>query len=200
MTSISVWTGNSEDTNLYFHMEQMKTCVPEAEPRFNINTVFPRCGIPMWKIRRPWDRLIFNMGIPILTSLFWNSSQISRAETSHYTPQYLRGVITYPCLLAPSIFFSLLYRAITWTDVDSSTLPCGIHMKAISQELCIRHPFSENTLSFSVISFVSNKLPAFPQGKLLTLRELPSKVSVKFSYVAKITSIGLITNVEWNQQ
>ena len=83
MTSISVWTGNSEDTNLYFHMEQMKTCVPEAEPRFNINTVFPRYGIPMWKIRRPWDRLIFNMGIPILTSLFWSSSQISRYWCIH---------------------------------------------------------------------------------------------------------------------
>ena len=28
--------------------------------------VFPDTGIPMLKIRRSWDRLIFNMGIPIL--------------------------------------------------------------------------------------------------------------------------------------
>ena len=31
----------------------------------NIKTIFPRMGIPMLKIRRSWDRLIFNMGIPI---------------------------------------------------------------------------------------------------------------------------------------
>ena len=35
-------------------------------PRLNIKTVFPRYGIPMLKIRRLRDRLIFNMGIPIL--------------------------------------------------------------------------------------------------------------------------------------
>ena len=34
--------------------------------RLNINTVFPGIGIPMLKIRRSLDRLIFNMGIPIL--------------------------------------------------------------------------------------------------------------------------------------
>ena len=34
--------------------------------RFNIKTVFPRYRIPMLKIRWSWDRLIFNMGIPIL--------------------------------------------------------------------------------------------------------------------------------------
>ena len=34
--------------------------------RLNIKTVFPRYGIPMLKIRRSRDRLIFNMGIPIL--------------------------------------------------------------------------------------------------------------------------------------
>ena len=32
----------------------------------NIKSVFPRYGIPMLKIRRSWDRLIFNMEIPIL--------------------------------------------------------------------------------------------------------------------------------------
>ena len=35
-------------------------------PRLNIKTVFPRYGIHMLKIRRSRDRLIFNMGIPIL--------------------------------------------------------------------------------------------------------------------------------------
>ena len=35
-------------------------------PYLNIKTVFPCIGIPMLKIRRSQDRLIFNMGIPIL--------------------------------------------------------------------------------------------------------------------------------------
>ena len=40
------------------------TCRPG--PSLNIKTVFPMCmGVPMLKIRRSRDRLIFNMGIPI---------------------------------------------------------------------------------------------------------------------------------------
>ena len=35
-------------------------------PRLNIGTVFPGMGILMLKIRRSRNRLIFNMGIPIL--------------------------------------------------------------------------------------------------------------------------------------
>ena len=35
-------------------------------PRLNTKTVFPGIRIPMLKIRRPRDRLIFNMGIPKL--------------------------------------------------------------------------------------------------------------------------------------
>ena len=35
-------------------------------PRLNIKTDFPDMGILMLKIRRSWDRIIFNMGIPIL--------------------------------------------------------------------------------------------------------------------------------------
>ena len=38
----------------------------EPGPRRNIKTVFPGMEIPMLKIRRSRDRLIFNMGIPIL--------------------------------------------------------------------------------------------------------------------------------------
>ena len=37
----------------------------ETGPRLNIKTVFPRYGVPMLKIRRSRDRLIFNMGIPV---------------------------------------------------------------------------------------------------------------------------------------
>ena len=35
-------------------------------PHLNIKTVFPGMGIPMLKIRRSRDRIIFNMAIPIL--------------------------------------------------------------------------------------------------------------------------------------
>ena len=35
-------------------------------PCLNIKTVFPGMGIPMLEIKRSHDRLIFNMGIPIL--------------------------------------------------------------------------------------------------------------------------------------
>ena len=39
---------------------------PPPPPPPGIKTVFPGMGIPMLKIRRSRDRLIFNMGIPIL--------------------------------------------------------------------------------------------------------------------------------------
>ena len=42
------------------------TCHRPTGPRLNVKTVFPMYGIPMSKIRRSWDRLIFNMGILIL--------------------------------------------------------------------------------------------------------------------------------------
>ena len=42
-----------------------KTCLTFG-PCLNIKTVFPRYGDSMLKIRRSRDRLIFNMGIPIL--------------------------------------------------------------------------------------------------------------------------------------
>ena len=43
-----------------------KTVVRLSGPCLNIKTIFPGMGIPMLKIRQSWDRLIFNMGIPIL--------------------------------------------------------------------------------------------------------------------------------------
>ena len=64
------------------------------EPGPRLNMFFPGMGIPMLKIRRSWDRLIFNMGIPklvrrhlyiemaprasaaiVLTQLSWNIHQ-----------------------------------------------------------------------------------------------------------------------------
>ena len=49
-------------------------------PRLNIKTVFLRIGIPIIKIRRSRDRLIFVMGIPILVRrrLFIETAHISR--------------------------------------------------------------------------------------------------------------------------
>ena len=42
----------------------VNTCIPG--PYLNINTVVPGMGCSMLKIKRSWDRLIFNMGIPLL--------------------------------------------------------------------------------------------------------------------------------------
>ena len=47
------------------HLRCTATCT-RPWPCLNIKTVFPGMGIPMLKIRRSWDRLIFKMGIPIL--------------------------------------------------------------------------------------------------------------------------------------
>ena len=44
--------------------------ISQSGPRLNKKTVFPGIGIPMLKIRRSWDCLIFNMGIPILISWY----------------------------------------------------------------------------------------------------------------------------------
>ena len=49
---------------LWFGTSQFR--IEGPGPCLIINTVFPGMGIPMLKIRRSRDRLIFNMGIPIL--------------------------------------------------------------------------------------------------------------------------------------
>ena len=60
----------------------------KPEPRLNVKTVFPRYGIPVLKIRRPRDRLIFNVGIPIRVmlrrppGLFLLSEKLSYCKTS----------------------------------------------------------------------------------------------------------------------
>ena len=52
-------------------------------PRVNIKKVFPSMGIPMLKKRRPWGRLIFNMG-----SLYWQDDiAILRRIPGHYVHQ-----------------------------------------------------------------------------------------------------------------
>ena len=48
-------------------MVSLLTHICFSRPQWvNMKTVFPGMGIAMLKIRRSWDRLIFNMGIPIL--------------------------------------------------------------------------------------------------------------------------------------
>ena len=59
-------------------------------PCLNIKTVLPRYEIPMLKMRRSWDRLIFNMGIPILvrkhlyieTAPWWKKIPVTSPNTS----------------------------------------------------------------------------------------------------------------------
>ena len=50
----------------YLQTEWWPTLDPLTRHRLNIKTVFPRCGISMLKIRRLWNLLIFNIGIPML--------------------------------------------------------------------------------------------------------------------------------------
>ena len=44
----------------------IKISCQTSGPHLNIKTVFPGIMISILKVRRPWDRLIHNMGIPIL--------------------------------------------------------------------------------------------------------------------------------------
>ena len=63
-------------------------------PRLNIKTVFPRyIAIPVLKIRRSRDRLVFNMGIPILVRrhLYIETAQRFRFLSKHY--------ISVPCII-----------------------------------------------------------------------------------------------------
>ena len=51
---------------IYYLSKEVKEVRNLAGPHFHIKTIFPCMGIPMLKRRRSWDRLNFNMGIPIL--------------------------------------------------------------------------------------------------------------------------------------
>ena len=57
----------------------------DSGARFNIKTVFPRYGIPILKIRRSWDRLIFNIGIPILVRWHLNNEMAPRYPSQSIT-------------------------------------------------------------------------------------------------------------------
>ena len=48
-------------------------------PRLNIKTVFPMYGISTLNIRRSWDRLMYNMGIPILARQHLYIETVSRS-------------------------------------------------------------------------------------------------------------------------
>ena len=64
----------------------MRICMPESGPRLNIKTALLSMQISITVIKRPCDRLIFNMGIPILVrqhlfiSLYWDSPRVSKEE------------------------------------------------------------------------------------------------------------------------
>ena len=63
-----------------FHSSCGKTSYQPPGPHLNIKTAFPRYGIPMLKIRRSRDRLIVNMGIPILVRWHLNIETASRSH------------------------------------------------------------------------------------------------------------------------
>ena len=62
-------------------------------PRFNIKTVFPSYGISILKIRRSRDRLIFNMGIPILVRGHLYIEMASRLSSEVILAQYTEELI-----------------------------------------------------------------------------------------------------------
>ena len=62
----------------------------DSGPRVNIKTTFPGMGIPMLKITRSWDRLIFNMGIPILVR--WHLYIEMGYKCSTWTPIWIHGI------------------------------------------------------------------------------------------------------------
>ena len=90
-------------------------------PRFNIMTILPGMKVPMLKITLSLDRLIFNMGIPIPTSLYWdgplvplvvqarsltlNSLAPGNAICQHRIWSTLVQLVVY-CLMAPEPLLS----------------------------------------------------------------------------------------------
>ena len=64
--SLAADTFHRLDTPAVTSGNRHQTLKMKSRPCLNIRTVFPGMGIPILKIRRSCDRLIFNMGIPIL--------------------------------------------------------------------------------------------------------------------------------------
>ena len=65
------------------------------QPRghFNIKTVFPGIGIPIIKIRRSWDRLIFIMRIPILVTWHFCTATAPRHSWLPVNSRYVGAVV-----------------------------------------------------------------------------------------------------------
>ena len=64
--------------------------------RLNIKTIFPSMGIPILKIRRSQDRLISNMGIPVLVSrhLYIETPPGSSISTPDWLTLFFRDYFT----------------------------------------------------------------------------------------------------------
>ena len=72
-------------------------CVEYLGPRLNIKIVFLGMGIPMLKIRRSRDRLIFNMGVPMLVGhiLYWDSPLVVIVDSSLNKPSHSNDVLVF---------------------------------------------------------------------------------------------------------
>ena len=67
---LSYWLGPEQVANHY--LNQWWPCLftdASPGPCFNIKAIFSGMGISIIKINRPWDCLVFKMGIPILIRL-----------------------------------------------------------------------------------------------------------------------------------
>ena len=83
----------------------------EATKRIKMKTIFPRYGIPMLKIRQSRDRLIFNMGIPILVSrhLYIETAPWTRyRRCQNYRHRLHRKVLKWELLVQPMTKLSLI--------------------------------------------------------------------------------------------
>ena len=75
-------------------------CQTWPGPRLNIKTVYPGIGIPMLKIRRSRDRLIFNMGIPIPVRRHLYTETVPRWLITLSSPWWRHPMETFSALLA----------------------------------------------------------------------------------------------------
>ena len=75
-------------------------CQTWPGPRLYIKTVYPGIGIPTLKIRRSRDRLIFNMGIPILVRQHLYTETVPRWLITLSSPWWRHPMETFSALLA----------------------------------------------------------------------------------------------------
>ena len=93
----------------------------EPGPRLNIKTVFHKYGIPMKKMRRSRDRLIFNMGMHIL---------VRRQLYIETTPRlhFRRGGLPSPPRIKSTI-------EVTWVVCAADPQLCTYYMRSNSQHI-----------------------------------------------------------------